>query len=72
MDKIRTRIDDVFDFIQEKGVTTKKEVSKELCLNSDELEKFVSVLQQHHLIDVRYSLMNTYLSVGEEALANSY
>ena len=72
MNEIRTRIDEVLDFIQERGTTTKKEVSRELCLDADELDKFITLLHKNHMIEVRYGLANTYLCVGEQAIATSY
>jgi len=72
MNEIRTRIDEVLDFIQERGTTTKKEVSRELCLDTDELDKFISLLQKNHLIEVRCGLVNTYLCIGEQTVATSY
>lgn len=61
MREIKTRIDDVFEFIQERGKTTAKEVSKEVGVDNKELETFVHVLKKNGLIRVRYALVNTYL-----------
>jgi len=72
MREIRTGIDKVFDFIQERGKTTKKEILRELYVDADELDKYLVVLQENHLIAVRYALTDTYLSIGEEAIATSY
>ena len=66
MEEIRTRIDDVFEFIQERGKTTTREVSRGVRVDGDELDKFLYVLQKNGLIDVKYGLINTYIYSGEE------
>jgi hypothetical protein len=66
MDEIKTKIDHVFEFIQRKGKTTPKEVSREIKLNSDELDKYLEVLRKSGLIKVHYKLFNTYLSAADD------
>jgi predicted DNA-binding transcriptional regulator len=62
MDEIKTKIDNVLEFIQKKETTTKKEVSKEFKMNSDELDKYIQILHKSGMIKVRYNWLNTYIS----------
>ncbi|QLJ52417.1 MAG: hypothetical protein Sv326_0242 [Candidatus Fermentimicrarchaeum limneticum] len=66
MDEIRTRIDDVFDFIQKKGKTTSREVHKGVKISGDEVDKYVYVLRKYGLIKVSYGWFDTHLYINED------
>lgn len=65
MEEIKTKIDEIFDFIQRRGSTTPNEVSKEFRMGPDELDKYVHVLSKSGLIKVHYSWLTTHFSVEE-------
>jgi len=66
MDEIRTRIDDVFDFIQKKGKTTSREVRKGVRISGDDVDKYVYVLRKYGLIKVSYGWFDTHLYINED------
>ncbi len=68
MDEIKTKIDDVFDFIQKKGKTTSREVSKEVKISKDDLDTYVYILRRYGMIEVKYGWFDTHLYINEDAL----
>ena len=65
MDEIKTKIDLVFDFVQTKRKTTLRELSREVRVNADELDKYVNLLRKYGLIKVEYQWFNTFLYAEE-------
>jgi transcription initiation factor IIE alpha subunit len=66
MDEIKTKIDDVFDFIQKKGKTTSKEVRNGLKISGDDLDTYLYVLRRYGMIEVKYDWFETYLYINED------
>lgn len=66
MRQIRTRIDDVFEFIQERKTTNLNEVSMQTGLNKDKVEEFVDLLKTSGLVKVKYNLLGPRIYIGEE------
>lgn len=66
MDEIKTKIDDVFDFIQKRRKTTSREVSKELKISGDDLDTYVYVLRRYGVIEVKYGWFDTQLYINED------
>jgi len=68
MEEIRTKIDDVLDFIEDRRVTTVKEVSSQVGVDRDRLDFFIEILENNRLIEVKYVIMGPLLYVGEETV----
>jgi len=66
MKEIKTRIDDVFEFVTTRKKTTLRELSREFNLKREDLEKYTNVLSEYDLIKVKYGLFNTYLYTEED------
>ncbi|QLJ53142.1 MAG: hypothetical protein Sv326_0967 [Candidatus Fermentimicrarchaeum limneticum] len=68
MEEIRTKIDDVLDFIEDRRVTTAGEVSSQVGVDRDMLDVFIEILKNNRLIEVKYVIMGPLLYVGEETV----
>jgi hypothetical protein len=66
MDEIKTRIDQVHDFITARRKTTFRELLRESKLNRDELDKYVHVLCKYGLIKAKYGWFDTYLYIEKD------
>jgi len=70
MREIKTRIDDVLEFIQDRKATTFNEVSVETGLDKHTVEKFVDLLSTSGLVKVKYNLLGPRIYIGEETSMN--
>jgi len=63
MEEIKTKVDDIVEFVQTRKKTTFGEVSRKVGIDRDRLEHIANVLQENGIIQVRYGLISTYLYI---------
>jgi len=65
MEEIKTKVDDIVEFVQTRKKTTFGEVSRKVGIDRDRLEHIANVLQENGIIQVRYGLVGAYLYIEE-------
>ncbi len=56
--QLRTVIDRTVDFVREKKHTTVEEISRELAIETHQVEQLADILEESGLVTIKYSLLN--------------